>query len=57
VNNIIGKKFVISGMSIEIISEKGDKWEARNTTTNKIVLFDKTMFEKAIKLGKTEHIN
>lgn len=54
---MIGKKFVISGMQIEIVSDKCDKWETRNITTNETVLFDKAVLERAIKLGKAEEIS
>jgi hypothetical protein len=54
---MIGKKYVLSGMQIEIVSDKGDKWEVRNITTHEIVLFDKAVLEKAIKLGKAEEIS
>ena len=52
----VGKKFMISGMTIEIISDDGDKWETRNVTTREAVLFDKLVLLKAIKLGKAEEI-
>lgn len=51
-----GKKFIISGMIIEIISDQGDKWETRNITTNETVLFDKNVLLNAIKLGKAEEV-
>ena len=54
---MIGKKFMISGMLIEIVSDEEDKWETRNVTTNETVLFDKAVLEKAIKLGKAEEIS
>ena len=53
---MIGKRFVISGMKIEIVSDQGDKWEARNITTHEVVLFDKSVLEKAIRLGLAEEI-
>ncbi len=52
----IGKKIIISGMTIEIVSDAGDKWETRNITTKEIVLFDKSVLLKAIKLGKAEEV-
>ena len=52
----IGQKFMISGMTIEIISDDGDKWETRNITTREIVFFDKSVLIKAIKLGKAEEV-
>lgn len=53
---MIGKKFMITGMLIEIVSDQDDKWETRNLTTNEIVYFDKFVLDKAIKLGKAEEI-
>jgi len=43
-------------MQIEIVSDKGDRWETRNLTTHETVLFDKSVLERAIKLGKAEQI-
>jgi len=53
----VGQKFTISGMTIEIISDAGERWEARNITTREIVFFDKSVLLKAIKLGKAEEID
>ena len=53
---MLGKKFIISGMTIEIISDQGEQWETRNTTTNEIILMDKQVLQKAIKLGKAESV-
>lgn len=53
---MIGKKFMISGMLIEIVSENDNKWETRNLTTNEVVYFDKDVLDKAIRLGKAEEI-
>ena len=47
---------MIAGMRIEIMSDEGDKWQTRNLTTNESVLFDKSVLEKAVKLGKAEEI-
>lgn len=44
-------------MLIEIVSDAGDKWEARNITTQETVYFDKSFLEKAIKLGKAERVS
>ena len=52
----IGSKVIISGMTIEIISDAGEKWETRNITTKDIVLFDKLVLLNAIKLGKAEEV-
>lgn len=55
-DNIIGKKFMISGMTIDIISDAGDKWETRNITTKEIVFMNKLVLQNAIKLGKAEDV-
>ena len=52
----IGKKFMISGMTIEIISDNGERWDTRNITTGESVFFDKLVLLNAIKLGKAEEI-
>jgi len=52
--NMIGKKLMISGMTIEIISDDSERWETRNITTKEIVFFDKLVLLNAIKLGKAE---
>lgn len=44
-------------MVIEIVSDKGDKWETRNITTEETVLFDKSVLERAIRLGKAEEVS
>lgn len=51
---MIGKKISISGMVIEIISDDGERWECRNITTKEALFIDKSVIEKAIKLGKSE---
>ena len=43
-------------MLIEIVSDEGDKWKTHNITTSETVFFDKSVLEKAIKLGKAEEI-
>jgi len=52
----IGKKLIISGMTVEIISDDGDRWKTRNITTKEIVLFDKSVLLNAVKLGKAEEV-
>jgi hypothetical protein len=54
---MVGKKFMISGMAIEIISDEGQRWEARNITTKETVFIDKSVLQNAIKLGKAEEID
>lgn len=52
----IGQKYIISGMTIEIISDDGARCETRNITTREIVFFDKSVLLNAIKLGKAEEV-
>lgn len=52
----IGQKYIISGMTIEIISDDGARYETRNITTREIVFFDKSVLLNAIKLGKAEEV-
>lgn len=54
--NMIGKKIIISGMTIEIIADDGESWECRNITTKETVFFKKSVVKDAIKLGKAEVI-
>ncbi|HFD33012.1 MAG TPA: hypothetical protein ENJ28_09965 [Gammaproteobacteria bacterium] len=55
-DDLIGKKFIISGMTIEIISDDGDKWETRNITTNATISLNKLVLDNAIRLGKAEEV-
>ena len=55
-NNMLGKKFVISGMLIEVISDEGERWKTLNNTTKEIVYFNKKFLSDAVKLGKAEEI-
>jgi len=55
-DNMMGKKFMISGMTIDIISDAGDKWETRNITTKEPVFMNKLVLQDAIKLGKAEEV-
>ena len=54
---MIGKKFMISGMAIEIVSDDGERWETRNITTKETVFINKVVLHNAIKLGKAEEIS
>ena len=56
-DNMIGKKIMISGMTIEVISDDDEKWECRNITTKEIIFIKKTVLKNAIKLGKAELIS
>lgn len=51
-----GQRFIISGMTIEIVSDAGERWETRNITTREKVFFDKAVLLNAIKLGKAEEV-
>lgn len=52
----VGQKFIVSGMTIEIISDDNERWKTRNITTREMVFFDKLVLLKAIKLGKAEEV-
>ena len=52
----VGNKYMISGMTIEIVSDDGERWETRNITTREIVFFDKSVLLNAVKLAKAEEI-
>ena len=54
---MIGKKFMISGMAIEIVSDDGERWQTQNITTKQTVFFNKLILQNAIKLGKAEEIS
>ena len=53
-DNMIGKKIMISGMVIEIISDNDERWECRNITTKETIFIKKIVLKDAIKLGKAE---
>jgi hypothetical protein len=54
---LVGNQYTISGMTIEIIADQGDTWLTRNITTHEIVTFDKSMLEKAIRLGMADDVS
>ena len=56
-DKMTGKKFMISGMAIEIVSDEGERWETRNITTKETVFINKVVLHDAIKLGKAEEIS
>ncbi len=56
-DKMVGKKFMISGMTVEIISDDGERWETRNITTKETVFFKKSVLQNAIKLGKAEEVS
>lgn len=53
---MIGKKFIISGMILEIVADAGERWETRNSTTKETIFMNKAVLDKAIKLGKAEEV-
>ena len=53
---MIGKKYEISGMTLEITADAGEKWETINLTTKEIVYFNKAQLQDAIKLGKANEV-
>lgn len=53
---MIGKKFMISGMVIEVVSDDGERWKTLNNTTRETVYFNKKFLIDAVKLGKAEEI-
>ncbi len=53
---MIGKKFEIRGMVIEIISDDGDSWKTRNITTKETDLINKQVLQNAIRLGKAREV-
>jgi len=57
VDKMIGKKFEIRGMVIEIISDDGDSWKTRNITTKETDLINKQVLQNAIRLGKAREVS
>jgi len=53
---MIGKKFIISGMTLEIVSDAGEQWETLNVTTKETVLMNKIVLQNAVKLAKTGEV-
>jgi hypothetical protein len=56
-DELIGKKFMISGMAIEVVADASDRWETHNLTTRETVFMNKSVLQQAIKLGKAEEIS
>ena len=54
--NMLGKKIIISGMVMEIVADDNERWEMRNNTTKETIFMDKYVLDKAIKLGKAEEV-
>ena len=53
---MLNKKYMISGMLMEVIADAGDKWKLLNHTTHETVLLDKSFLDKSIRLGKAEEV-
>ena len=54
--DMIGKKIIISGMTLEVVADEDDRWECRNMTTRETIFMKKSVIRDAIKLGKAEVI-
>lgn len=54
---MIGKKIMISGMVLQVVADAGERWETLNTTTRETVFIDKSVLQHAIKLAKAEVIS
>jgi len=52
--DLMGKRIDIAGMTLDIVADAGERWECRNTTTRETVLMDKSVIDRAIRLGKAE---
>lgn len=55
--DMIGKKIIISGMTLEVVADEDDRWECRNMTTRETIFMKKSVIRDAIKLGKAEVIS
>lgn len=53
---LTGRKFVISGMTIEVIAENGEQLETQNLTTHETIMMKKSVLLHAIRLGKAEEL-
>lgn len=53
---MIGKKFEILGIVIEIISDDGDRWKTRNITTKETDVINKQVLLNGIRLGKAKEV-
>jgi len=54
---MIGKKYEIAGMILDIIGDAGEQWEVKNMTTQEIIFFNKIQLQDAIKLGKVVDVS
>lgn len=55
-DKMIGKKFEILGIVIEIISDDGDRWKTRNITTKETDIINKQVLLNGIRLGKAKEV-
>ena len=55
--DLLGKKFHIAGMAIQVVADAGDKWETLNLTTRETNFMDKQLLDNAVRLGKAEEIS
>lgn len=54
---MIGKKFEILGIVIEIISDDGDRWKTRNIITKETDVINKQVLLNGIRLGKAKEVS
>ena len=54
---MIGKKFELPDMVIEIIADDGDSWRTRNIATKETDVINKQVLQNAIRLGKAKEVN
>lgn len=55
-DKMIGKKFEILGIVIEIISDDGDRWKTRNIITKETDVINKQVLLNGIRLGKAKEV-
>lgn len=53
---MLGNKYIITGMFMEVIADEGDSWALRNHTTKETIRLDKRVLEQSLKLGKAEPV-
>ncbi|MCW8888905.1 MAG: hypothetical protein OQK25_07575 [Gammaproteobacteria bacterium] len=54
---MIGKRFELPDMIIEIISDNGDSWKTRCIATKKTDLMNKQVLQNAIRLGRAKEVS
>ncbi|MDH3353849.1 MAG: hypothetical protein OEL79_01395 [Chromatiales bacterium] len=55
-DKMIGTKFELPDMVVEIISDDGNSWKTRNISTKETELINKQVLQKAIRLGKAKEV-